>query len=116
MVVISPTRAESDGQTHRFVWSGLSEGDTAQSIRIPGVDDRAVQVFGTFGGATVTVEGSIQDQATVFATLKDKHGNLLSFTDAGLEQIAGLVTHIRPAITGGTGAEVTVVFLARKNI
>lgn len=66
---------------------------------------------GTFGGATVTLQGSLD--GTNWATLTDAQGNAISVTSAALEAVTELVRYIRPVVTGGSGTDVTVLLLMR---
>lgn len=61
----------------------------------------SVQVGGTFGGATVTLQGS--NDGTTYATLKDLQGNNISFTAAGQAEFSSGCPFIKPNISGGTG-------------
>lgn len=69
-----------------------------------------VQVTGTIGGATLTVEGS--NDGTNFSTLNDAQGNALSLTAVGIEQILENTEYIRIGRSGGTTTNVNVVIHA----
>ena len=71
-------------------------------------------MFGTFNAATVTIKGSNQDTPTVWATMHDAAGDLLSFTGAGIAVIAENVRHMRPKIVNGDGStDVDVAVISR---
>ena len=73
--------------------------------------DRSVQLTGTFGNATVLIQGS--NDGTNYVTLTDPQGNALSFTTAGLEQIEEATRYIKPTSSGGDGTQsVTVTIFA----
>lgn len=102
-------------RTRRAVWAGLSNVDDGQPIDWSAHADRSVQVFGTFGGATCVIQGSNDLQnPTNWNTLTDLQGNALSFTAAGLEQVAEGTCWVRPLVSGGAGpTSVTVQMLLR---
>ncbi len=66
----------------------------------------SVHVSGTFGGATVVLQGS--NDGTTYATLKDLQGNNLSFTSAGYAEFTSGAAFIKPSISGGTGDSLTI--------
>ena len=76
-----------------------------------------MQVVGsTWGGATLTIEGSI-DGTNWFALSKAATGTDLAFVGAdGLEQIIETPRYVRPRLTNvGVGAVINVWFLLRRN-
>lgn len=107
----SPAQSKATGNTRATLvqWAGLAaSGDDGQvypCFQIA-LADRSVQVEGTFGGATVLIEGSL-DGAN-FRTLTDALGSPLSFTAAGLKYITEPVAYVRPRLTAGAGASLTV--------
>lgn len=93
-------------------WSAGATGDVGAPISLPSYEKKSVQVSGTFGGATVTLEGS--NDGTTYAALLDQAGASVAFTAAGLKQIVTNARYIRPNITGGAGsALVTTVLFSR---
>ena len=85
-------------------WAPMVNGDvgSATSFFLAHYRDRAVQVFGTFGtGGTVTMQGSMD--GTNWATLHDPQGNALTFTAAGIKEVAEVCPYVRPSITAGDG-------------
>jgi hypothetical protein len=73
-----------------------------------------VAISGTFGGATVTLQGS--NDGTNWFTLNDPLGNdlawLSSTATTGLRQIAENTLYLRPITAGGTGTSVVITVLA----
>jgi hypothetical protein len=107
MATIAGNIYESDDKrTALVVWDSITQADTGGAVDISRFPDRTVQVSGTFGGATLTVEGS-NDNVTWF-TLTNQAGDALSFTAAGLELIAQNPKYIRIGRSGGAGADVNV--------
>jgi hypothetical protein len=87
----------------------LAQGDTATPISRANQSERSIQLAGTWGGATVVLQGS-NDGVTWF-TLTDPAGAALSFTANGLKQVMESVLHVKPAISGGDGTTAVVVTL-----
>lgn len=110
MATVDPTFVDGEGRTTIATWV-LGAGDDGYPVRYAGAADRTVQIVGTFGGATVTLQGSLD--GTNWATLTDAQGNAISVTSAALEAVTELVRYIRPVVTGGSGTDVTVLLLMR---
>lgn len=89
-----------------YTWAAMNTGDTGEPLGGPGFTDASYQITGTFGGATVTVEGS--NDGTNYVTLVDPFNVALSFTSAALAQVLPIVRWIRPKVSGGAGVSVTV--------
>lgn len=88
-------------------WVLTTADGTGDALPIPIHPDKAVQVSGTFGGATCLIEGSLN--GTTWETLRDPAGAALSFTAAGLKQILETVAFIRPRLSvAGSGASINV--------
>jgi hypothetical protein len=91
-------------------WTLPAVGDTGIAVQNPTFSDRSVQVSTlTWGGSTVTIEGS-NDGLTYF-TLTDQAGAALTFTSSGLRQILQVCRYIRPKATGGTGTSFKIDLL-----
>jgi hypothetical protein len=96
-------------------WTPLAaSGDVGQPLQRVDLPDRSVQVAGTFAGATIVFEGS-NDGANYF-TLASPSGAALSFTAAGLVQVNMPAAFVRPHVTLGSGASLTVTMTARRTI
>lgn len=112
MAVITPTLSSLTNQKWGenvaiYTWTGLTTSDTGAPLEAPGFTDASYQVTGTFGGATVTIEGS--NDGTNYVTLTDPSATAISFTATGLSQILQIVRFIRPKVTGGSGASINVI-------
>ena len=91
-------------------WSGLAGSDTGDIVFAGGFNDKSVHVFGTFDGATVTINGGNVDDVTNTVALKDYAGSALAFTVAGVNSIRDNIAYIHPVVTGGGGStDLTVV-------
>ena len=113
MAHVEPTFKNIGSSCVRVEWAGIAAGDTAEPVQWAGDADRSVQVEGTFDGATITIEGSIDE--VNFRTLSDPTGTGLTFTSGRIEAITEAVVMIRPSISGGTTVDVTVSLLLRSS-
>jgi len=78
----------------------------------PHARDKTAQAKGTFGGAALTIEGSLDaDIAGTYAGLTDPQGTAISFAAAGIEALLENVYWVKPVLTGGTGSSITVTML-----
>ena len=108
---IAPVVSWVSPQQQTITWSGMAGTDTTTSARIPGCMDMSVQVTGTFGTTTVTMQGSLDD--TTYATLDDAIGTpaALSFTAAAFKHVQQRSLFIKPGLSGGTGTGLQVKVL-----
>lgn len=84
-------------------WANLSQGQTGDpATYVGGFPDRSFQVAGTFGGATVTLEGS--NDGIEWETLTEaRTGDPISFTAKGIKQVYEATYLVRAKVTGGDG-------------
>lgn len=103
----------TDGAAWVAEWN-LAQGETGDSESFVWAADKTIQVFGTFGGATVVLEGSCQNTPTNWEGLTDPQGVAISGTAAMLASITEIVAHARPRVVGGdVTTAVTCVLLMR---
>ncbi len=120
MTTIVPTFSKIRGPSGGIdalvaTWTPLAAaGDIGQPLQRLDLADRSVQVAGTFAGATVVLEGS-NDGANWF-TLSSPSGAALSFAAAGLMQVNVPAAFVRPHVTAGSGASLTVTLTARRTM
>ena len=95
-----------------ITWSGLANGDSGQALEMPGWADRSVQVFGTFGGGNLRLQGS--NDGSNWAVLTDPQGNDINITAAKIEQVMECVRYMRPLVTSGSGVNLTISILVRR--
>lgn len=100
---------ETYGNGYRITWINLDSATSDVGSGFLDLDDsiRVVQVVGTIGGSTVTIQGSL-DGGTTWATMHDDAGSDLAFTVVGIEQMIEGPCMFRPIITGGAGADLIV--------
>lgn len=73
-----------NSKSYAASWT-LAQGETGDALPFSQYTDRSVQVTGTFGGATVAVQGS--NDGTNWSTLTDPQGNDLTFSGARIESV-----------------------------
>lgn len=105
------TVENTHGGVRIVTWSLTTADGTGTQLIAPMYADKSIQVYGTFGGTTVIIEGSNDSGASTFFTLNDPQGNALSLTSATGEQILENTYLVRPRLSGGAGATVTVKLL-----
>lgn len=111
MAVVNPTQTWIGKRVSKTQWTPLLQGDTGAVSSGHRLSDKTVQWFGTFGTATVALEGS-NDGGTTWAALKDANGTDLSaLATADVRTILENPQMIRPAITGGDGTTSLTVIL-----
>lgn len=101
------------GDAERVAWGPMTQADTCQSVALNGAGPVAAsfQVTGTFGGATVALHGSNDDVS--YFPLKDVAGAAIGLTAAGLVELSSAAIFIKPVITGGAGASLTIIVSSR---
>ncbi len=127
MAVTTTTRDHGSGEGKSIIYTLTAAGDVTPAIERWQWSDVSVQVDGTFGTATVTIEGTnhdpnaintadFPDYPAVWATLNDAQGNPLSAINAAkIEQMLEGPRAIRVSV-GGTGAcTLKVIFFMRRN-
>jgi hypothetical protein len=113
MATVNPIRAQTQN-TKAFVqqWEGMLLGDEGDPLGNSQYTDRSVQVVGTFGGATLRIEGS--NNGADWAVLTDPQGNDLNITSAKLELVSEATKYIRPRVISGDGTTNISVYLLVK--
>lgn len=116
MATITATMAKvNDGgmfDVYLASWVAMGNADTGTAVAMSGASDRSVQIEGTYGGATVSFQGS--NDGTNYQILTDPQGNALTWTSSNrLEQISELTRFVRPITSGGTGTSLTVTLLLK---
>lgn len=113
MSTISPALDLAVPGVPRLIWADAATGDTINPFILSQQYGLAagVQVVGTFGGATVTIE--ISNDGTNWVTAKDLFNVNTVFTATGYAELTLSAAYIRPKITGGTGDSLTVIATLR---
>ena len=92
------------------VTSDSGNNDVCVPLQLPQYTSKSVHVFGTFGSATIIVNGS-NNSGVSFVPLDDPNGSAISIGSENIEQISQNTQQVQPAISGGTAASVTIVML-----
>lgn len=119
MAVVSPTFSSITGVTGGIdaiivTWGPMGDSDTAGAVQLPDRIDRSVQVIGTFGGATITMQGS--NDGTNFNTVNDAFGAALTLAAAAIKQVTEAALWIRPSTASGSGSSLTIIMCARRTV
>lgn len=115
MATINPTTPYPDvsfrgnGSCFKVQWTPVTENDTCAVVSLPEYADRSIQVEGTFGGASVAVNGS--NDGTNFRALKDPSSTAIAITVAGIKAVLENTIYTQPSPSGGTGQSLTVTML-----
>lgn len=96
------------------IWSSMTTGDIGVQVALTDWYDRSIQISGTFGGATVTIQGS--NDGVNWNTLRDPASVVLTFTAADIKQLLEMALYVRPIVTGGAGVSVNIAMAGRQLI
>lgn len=91
-----------------ITWEALGNADSGAGYALPFAADVTAQVIGTFGSATVKLQGS-NDGTNWFDLTKKGGTSAASVTAAGGFTVNENPAYIRPATSGGTGTDVDVI-------
>lgn len=115
MATIIPTVTDislrGDGSVMQVIWTPVANDDTCRAVSFPQYADKTVQVAGTFGGASIAVDGSID--GTNYAAMSDQGGTTIAITSAGIKQVLQNALYVQPALTGGSESSVTISMIFR---
>ena len=102
---------DETAKIRRITWTLTNADPTGDAVSYTDFADRSVQATGTFGGSTITIEGS--NDGTTYATLTDNQNTAVTFTVPSIQSIEDLTLLIRPVLSGGAGSTVVVTLLVR---
>jgi hypothetical protein len=97
-----------------YTYDNLDTADTApgailSSGTAPAIG--SIQAVGTFGGASVALQGS--NDGTNWVGLTDRSGVTIALTAAGGSEFSTSFVYLRPLATGGTGDDLDVFISLR---
>lgn len=107
--VVSDVSYKGDGSAMLAVWIGVTEADTLSPVKLPEYGARSVSIQGTFGGATVVVNGSID--GTNYTGLTNPAGVAISKTSAAVVGVFESVVYYQPVASGGSSQILAVSML-----
>ena len=110
-ITATVTRAKSWADAWVVKWETMGDADTGSTVEMVEANDKSVQIAGTFGSATVVLQGS--NDGTNWATLADPQGTAISKTAAAIEQVLEHTRYIRAVTSGGTGTDIDVTVFMR---
>jgi hypothetical protein len=115
--VISRIDKHKDRDVWMVSWGPLTSANAdGSAVEMPGAADRSVQLQGTFGPATVTLQGCNEATPVNWHALTDPQGNDIAKTASDLEAVSEVTRWVRPLATAGDGTtSVTVTLLMRKS-
>lgn len=99
------------GSVRAATWGSLGGAEAGVAAYFGDKPDRTVQVSGTFGSATVILQGS-NDGSTWFPLTKPG-ATAISFTAAGGCAIVETPLYLRPSSSGGTASALSIVVSGR---
>lgn len=95
-------------------WSDLANGDDGVAVPFGYSPERTIQVFGSFGGGTLHLEGSLEPtNPSNWKVLTDPLGNPISLTSDSIETVMENTMWIRPRLAGGAAGNVTALVMSR---
>jgi hypothetical protein len=103
----------TDGGDLLLTWSAVTESDTFQQYELAeAVSEISVHVTGTFGGATVVIQGG--NVTSAMLNLVQIGGAAASCTTADIFSLLDRPLFIQPSHSGGSSESVTIYMLVRK--
>lgn len=106
---ITDVSFKQDGSAMKAVWASTTEADTFAPISMPEYIQRSVSMQGTFGSATVVLNGSID--GTNYTGLTNPAGVAISKTSAAVVGVSESTVFYQPVASGGTGQALTLSML-----
>lgn len=113
MATVTPTENGPIGSARVITWADCATGDTINSATLENMQGGvgAVQLSGTWGGATVVLQ--VSNDGSTWATMKDVNGASISATDDAFHEFSTAGVYIRPSSSGGSSDAVDVVVALR---
>lgn len=109
-------RNRPPGGAEHAEWALTNADAIGEALRIPGGSDKTVQFIGTWGGATVVLEGSnaLTPGAGDWSTLHEPDGAEISATADYISFVAENPLWVRPVLSGGAGASIAARLVCLK--
>jgi hypothetical protein len=113
MATSNPVFNTSITDVPRVIWSDIAPGDSCTAFTLKQQYGLAasVQVIGTFGGATITMQ--VSNDGTNWATARGLDTTDMTFTATGYREFSLSAAYMRPLISSGSGSNLSVVVVLR---
>jgi hypothetical protein len=113
MATVTPAINNAIAEVPRIIWSGMVTGDTINPWKITAQYGlaAAVQISGTFGGASVKLQAS--NDGTNYFDMEDVTGTAVSTGSGGLYEISTAAIYLLPVVTGGSANSINVIIALR---
>lgn len=115
MATVTPTQSNLNLSDDSFAltWAITTANANGAPLQRHTWNDRSWMATGTWGGATLTLEGSMD--GSTWVALKDVNGAAATLTTDGAIHVQNCPLYMRPNLTVvGVGAAITVTCLARR--
>lgn len=96
-------------------WNTLTESDSAVAADWPG-GEGFVSVYGTFGGATVSIQISVDGGTTYFTPDTDTAPDGSVFDADGIAKFDLPVCKIKPTASGGSNQDVDIKVSPKRDV
>jgi len=115
MATVNPTITKLGADAAKIVWVLTNTNADGAVLDKHWADyaDRTVSVDGTFGGASVAIQGSADGSS--WASLTDHSGTDIAMSAAASVVISEIPLKTRPLLSGGAGATINVTMVLRRD-
>ncbi len=128
--LITPKVRRISGDKIEYTWTGMGGASTGAAVDLSRYISRSIQVFGTYGSATITLYGShdplvrvdlaagtLYGSATAaWGEETDPLGNNIAISSGTLiKEILAFSEFVTPVASGGTGTNLTVIIVGSRN-
>lgn len=114
MAAIAPAITDisdrANGSTFLVQWTPVTEADTCNPVSFPMHSDKSIHVSGTFGGATVVLQGS-NNSGTTYVGLRDPSSTAISMTADTIKAVLENTQLVKPSASGGSSQSLTISML-----
>lgn len=119
MATIKPTFStiavgRGNGSCMVVKWTPVTEADTCAPVSFPEYSDKSIQVYGTFGSASIALNGSndtVDNASPTFAALRDPSSTTIAITSAGIKAVLENTVQVQPVSSGGSSSSVTIIVM-----